>query len=112
MPETAPSSYNENILPPSGDCSIQQIVKDKEARTSILSSSAKIKKQIADYRQQKRQQFDLVRKTGRSEVSEENCTINEASPKEIKHTWPADTCVIVEDSIITGIDEKGLVRIV
>ena len=29
-------------------------------------------------------------------------------PKEIKHTWPADTCVIVGDSIITGIDEKRL----
>ena len=104
--ETEPSNYNENILPPAGDCSIQQTVKDKEDCASIPTSSAKIKKQIADYRQQKRQQFDLFQKTARSEVSDENCTINEASPKEIKHTWLAGSCVIVGDSIITGIDEK------
>ena len=54
LPENAPSNDNENILPPAGDCSIQQIVKDKEASASIPTSSAKIKKQIADYRQQKR----------------------------------------------------------
>ena len=108
MPENAPSNENENILPPAGDCSIQQIVKDKEDCASIPTSSAKIKKQIADYRQQKRQQLDLFLKTARSEVSDENCTINEASPKETKHTWPAGTCVIMGDSIITGIDEKRL----
>ena len=122
LPETATSNYDENILPPAGDCSIQHIVKDKEDCASIPTSSAKIKKQIADYRQQKhqqfdlfqktdhrqqkRQQFDLFQKTAKSQVSTENCTINEASPKEIKHTWPAGTCVIVGDSIITGIDEK------
>ena len=86
LPENAPSNGNENILPPAGDCSIQQIVKDKENCASIARSSAKIKKQIADYRQQKRQQFDLFQKTARSEVSDEKCIINEASPKEIKHT--------------------------
>ena len=107
--ENAPSNDNENILPPGGDCSIQQIVKDKQNCASIPTSSAKIKKQIADYRQQKRQRFDLFQKTARSEVSDENCTINEASPKESsKHTWPAGTCNIVGDSIITGIDEKRL----
>ena len=106
LSETAPSNGNENILPSAGDCSIQQIVKDKEASASIPISSAKIKKRIADYRQQKRQQFDLFQKTARSEVFDENCTVNEASPKEIKHTWPAGTCVIMGDSIITGIDEK------
>ena len=37
---------------------MQQIVKDKKASASIPTSSAKIKKQRADYRQQKRQQFD------------------------------------------------------
>ena len=108
LPEHATSNDNENILPPAGDCFIQQIVKDKEACASIPTSSAKIKKQIADYRQQKRQQFDLFQKTARSKVSDANCTINEASPKKTKHTWPADTCVIVGDSIITGIDEKSL----
>ena len=108
LPENAPSNDNENILPPAGDCSIQQLVKDKKDCASIPTSSAKIKKHIADYRQQKRQQFDLFQKTARSEVSNENCAINEASPKEAKHTWPAGTCVIVGDSIITGIDEKRL----
>ena len=29
FPEIAPSNYNENILPSAGNCSIQQIVKDK-----------------------------------------------------------------------------------
>ena len=86
LPENAPSNDNENILPPAGDCSIQQIVKDKEASASIPTSSAKIKKHIADNRQPKGQQFDLFQKTERSEVSDENCTKNEASPKEIKHT--------------------------
>ena len=108
LPENAPSNDYENILPPAGDCSIQQIAKDKEDYASIPTSSAKIKKQIADYRQQKRQQFNLFQKTARSEVSDETCTINEASPKETKHTWPAGTCVIVGDSIITGIDENRL----
>ena len=109
LPENAPSNDNENILPPAGDCSMQQqIVKDKEASASIPTSSAKIKKQIADYRQQKRRQFDLFQNTARREVSDENCTINEASSKETKHTWPAGTCVIVGDSTITGIDEKRL----
>ena len=108
LPENAPSNDNDNILPPAGDCSIQQIVKGKEDCANIPTSSAKIKKQIADYRLQKRQRFDLFQKTARSEVSDENCTINEASPKETKHTWPIGTCVIVGDSIITGIDEKRL----
>ena len=108
MPENAPSNDNENILQPAGDSSIQQIVQDKEDCASIPTSSAKINKQIADSRQQKRQQFDLFQKTARREVSDENCIINEASPKEIKHAWPAGTCVTVGDSIITGIDEKRL----
>ena len=44
LPETAPSNYNENILPPAGDCFIQQIVKDKEDCASIPTNSAKINK--------------------------------------------------------------------
>ena len=72
LPETTPSNQNENIIPPAGDCSIQQIAKDKEDCASIPTSSAKIKKQIADCRQQKRQQFDLFQKTARSEVSDKN----------------------------------------
>ena len=59
--EIALSNYNENILPSAGDCSIQKIVKNKgkEDCATILASSTKINKQIAQYRQQKRQQFDL-----------------------------------------------------
>ena len=112
LPETVPSNFNENILPSAGDCSIQQIVKDKEDSASISTSSTKIKKQVAGYRQKKHQQFGLFQKTARSEVSDENCTINDAFPREIKHTWPASTCVIVGDSIIAEIDKKGLVRTV
>ena len=86
----------------------QQIVKDKEDCASIATSYTKINKQIADYRQKKRHQFDLLQKATRYEVSDKNCTTNEASPKEIKHTCLAATCVIMGDSIITGIDEKKL----
>ena len=107
MLETAPSNYKEKILPFAGDCFKQQIVKDKENCASIQTWFTKIK-QIAEYRQQKRQQFDLFQKATRSEVSDENCTINEASLQEIKHTWPAGTYILVGDSIITGIDEKRL----
>ena len=106
MPETAPSNYNDNILPFCGKCSIQQIDKGNEDCATILISSSKIKKQKADYRQQKRQQFDLFMKTARSKVSDKNCTINETSAKGIEHTWLTCPCVIVGDSIITGIDEK------
>ena len=107
-PETAWSNCNEIILPSAGGCSIQQIVKDKEECASIPTNSTKIKKPIAEYRQQKRQQFDLLQKKARSEVSDENSTINKVSAKEIEHTWPPDTCVLMGNSIITGIDEKRL----
>ena len=82
--ETAPSNSDENILPFAGNCFMQQIVKGECAR--IPASSTKTNKEIADYRQQKRQQFDIFQKTARSEVSDENCTINYLSLKEIKHT--------------------------
>ena len=45
-------------------------------------------------------------RTARSKVSDNHCTINEASAKEIEHTWLAGTGVIVGDSIITGINEN------
>ena len=73
---------------------MQQRVKDKEDCASIPTSFAKINKQIADYRQQKCQQFDLFQKAARFEFSNENCRINETSPKEV---WSAGTCVIVGD---------------
>ena len=53
------------------------------------------------------QQFDHFKKTARSEVSGENCTINSPSSKGTYHTSSADTCVIVGELIT-----KGLVRIV
>ena len=68
------SNYNENTLPSAGDCSMQQIVKDKEDCASIPVSSTKVNKHIVDYRQQKRQRFDLFQKTTKSKVSDEICT--------------------------------------
>ena len=76
MQETVPSNYNDNILPSCGECFIQQIDNGNEDCATILISSSKIKKQIADYRQQKRQQFDIFIKTARSKVSDKNCTKN------------------------------------
>ena len=104
--ETAPSNYNKNILPYAVDRSMQQLVKEKEDCASIPGSSIKINEQIADYRQQMRQQFVLSKKTARSEVSDENHTINDPSHNEVKHRWPVGTCVIAGDAIITGIDGK------
>ena len=98
-------------MPSGEDGSMQQIVNNKEDCESIPKNSTKIKKQIGDCRHQKRQQFDLFEKTARREVPDENSAINEASPKEIEHTWLASTCVIKGDSLITGIDEKGVVRV-
>ena len=65
VPETAPSNYNEKILPSAGDCSIQQTVKDKDGCASITVSYTKLNEQIADYRQQKREQLDLFKITAR-----------------------------------------------
>ena len=84
------------------NCSIQQIVKDKDFSTNVPVSSTIINKQIADYRQQTLQQFDIFKKTARSKVSDEYCTINNTSFKEFEHAWP------VGDSFITGTDEKRL----
>ena len=44
----------------------------------------------------------------RSEVSNENFTMTSPSRNEINYMWPAGTCVIVWDSIITRIDEIRL----
>ena len=68
-------------------------VKDKDDCAGIPVSSTKINEQIDDYRHQKRQQFDLFKKTARSEVSDESCTINDLSSKGVKQ--PTGTCVIV-----------------
>ena len=35
---------------------------------------------------------------------------NDETPSNFKHAWPAGTCLIVGDSILTGIDEKRLSR--
>ena len=52
--------------------------------------------------------MDLFHKTTKCEVSDEICTIHDPYTKKVKHTRPADTCVIVGDLVITGIDEKNL----
>ena len=91
--------------------SIQRIVKGKDDCARIPVSSTKMNKYIADYRRQRAQQFYLFQKTARSEVSDENCKINDASPEEIKHTWPAGTCIIWETLLWLDRWKKGLVRI-
>ena len=35
---------------------------------------------------------------------------NDETPANFKHAWPTGTCLIVGDSILTGIDEKRLSR--
>ena len=65
VPKTAPSNYNEKIMPSAGDCSIQQAVKDKDGCASITVSYTKLNEQIADYRQQTREQLDLFKITVR-----------------------------------------------
>ena len=53
----------------------------------------------------------FFQKTTESEFSDENYEIDYPSPKDIKHTWPAGTCVVWEMGYVTGINKKGLVRI-
>ena len=103
VPETVPSNYNENILSYAVDRSMQQLVKDKEDCANIPGSSIKIIEQIADYRQQKSQQYVLTKKSAKSGVSDDNRIMN---LNEIKYRWPVGNRVIVEDAIITGMDEK------
>ena len=103
VPETVPSNYNENILSYAVDRSMQQLVKVKEDCANIPGSSIKIIEQIADYRQQKSQQYVLTKKSAKSGVSDENRIMN---LNEIKYRWPVGNRVIVEDAIITGMDEK------
>ena len=59
VPETAPSNYNEKILPSAGDWSMQHRIKDKDGCASITVS--KLNEHIADYRQQKHKQFNFLR---------------------------------------------------
>ena len=91
-------------MPSAEDCSTQQIVKDKDDQASIPISSTKTNVQIIDCKQQKRQQFDLFKKTARSKVSYENYIINYPSPN--KTEFPAGNWIVGGDSSITGIDEK------
>ena len=35
---------------------------------------------------------------------------NDETPSNFKHAWPAGTCLVVGDSILTGIGEKRLSR--
>ena len=77
LSKTFPSCYNENTLPSVGECSMQLMIKDKDDCASISVSSTKTNERIAEYRQQKRQQFNFFKKTARSEVSDENSIMNE-----------------------------------
>ena len=83
MPETAPSNYNENILPSAEDCSIQQTVKDKENCASITVSSTKYNKQLtADSKSINNSVFFRKQQVVKSD---ENCALNDPSPEEINY---------------------------
>ena len=59
MPETAPSTYNENIRSSAEDYSTEQIIEDKDDCACISVSSTKNNEQIPHYRKQKRQHFNV-----------------------------------------------------
>ena len=84
--ETTSSNYNEDMMPYTGDCSIQKIIKEKDDCIGIPESFTKVNEHIAEYRQQKRQKFYLFQKTARTKIFDENFTINELSPKKIRKT--------------------------
>ena len=106
--KTALSNYNENILSSTWDF---PIVKDKDDCASILIRSTKINEQMSWLQSTKVSTMRFFQKTTESEFSDENYEIDYPSPKDIKHTWPAGTCVVWEMGYVTGINKKGLVRI-
>ena len=66
-------------------------------------------------------QLELVRKEKHGIYLKQKCSEynnkekndkanNDETPGNFKHAWPAGTCLIVGDSILTGIDEKRLSR--
>ena len=53
----------------------------------------------------------LKQKSSENNSKEKNDKANnDETPGNFKHAWPAGTCLIVRDSILTGIDQKRLSR--
>ena len=76
VPKTTPSNYNKNIMSSNKGCFILQVVKDKDDCASIPVNSTKINEQLtADNKSVNNLIF--LKKPRRSEVSDENCTIND-----------------------------------
>ena len=69
-----------------------------------------IKSQLEMVRNEKHDIY-LKRKSSEYNSKEKNDKANnDETPGNFKHAWPAGTCLIVGDSILTGIDEKRLSR--
>ena len=60
------------------------------------------KKKHDVYLKQKSSEYNSKERNGKAN--------NDETPSNFKHAWPAGTCLIVGDSILTGIDEKRLSR--
>ena len=61
----------------------------------------------------RKEKYDIYLKQKCSECNrkEKNDKVNsDETPGNFKHAWPAGSCLIVGDSILTGIDEKRLAR--
>ena len=91
-----------------GDCWFYVTVQmfNIEKKTCITS----IKIQLELVRKEK-QYIYLKQKSSEYNSKEKNDKANnDETPGNFKHAWPAGTCLVVGDSISTGIDEKRLSR--
>ena len=71
--------------------------------TSIKTQLELVRKKKHDvYLKQKSSEYNSKERNGKAN--------NDETPSNFKHAWPAGTCLIVGDSILTGIDEKRLLR--
>ena len=105
---------------------MQQIIKDKENAQKFPSASPQLPNRfcLKNVNQNNSEyghfftQWDSWTQAAKAsaiyqEVFNKRVTVNGISSfKEIKHTWPAGNCIIMRDTIITGIDKKSLVKIV
>ena len=67
-----------------------------------------IKSQLELVRKEKHNIY-LKQKYSEYNSKEKNDKVNnDETPANFKHEWPAETCLIVGDSILTGVDEKRL----
>ena len=101
---------------------IRQVTCSKRAKVLALSKISyliptkkticitSIKTQLELVRKEKYDVY-LKQKSSKYNSKERNDKANnDETPGNFKHAWPAGTCLIVGDSILTGIDEKRLLR--